>query len=247
MSDINSDLIAQEVDDEVRRERMNALWKAYGKYVIGAAVGVVLVVAGREIYNWQVKKTESAQSEAFASALEDAQVEGADVSAIWQAAMPNLGDGYGALAQLRLAGALVADGKNEDALAVYEALSKNTKADEALRDLATLKAGMLMVGRPDSLDAAKSKLATIAVKGKAWYFTAQEQLALIDLKQGDTDAALLKFTLLADDAQTPQTIQARARQFRDFIETQNFAAESASSVSETEEEAAPAASEGDSQ
>ena len=50
------------------------------------------------------------------------------------------------------------------------------------------------------------------------------------------DEALQKFILLADDADTPQTIQARATQFRNFIEAQQFAAATASSTEDTSEE-----------
>ncbi len=249
MSDINSDLIAQEVDDEVRRERMHLLWKNYGKYVIGAAVGIVLVVAGREIYNWRVSSVESQHSEAFQAAIEKADADGADAVAIWRDVAPQLGGGYVALAKLREAAAL-ADSKDiAGAIATYESLASDSATPTNLAELGTLKASMLMIGQGD-LDTARGKLATIAVKGKAWYFSAQEQLALIDLQQGDTDGALEKFTLLADDAQTPQTIQGRASQFRTFIEAQKFAAEAVAAGTDAapaEEATENAASEGDSQ
>jgi len=248
VSDINSDLIAQEVDDEVRRERMNLLWKNYGKYVIGAAVGVVLVVAGREIYNWRVSSIESQHSEAFQAAMEAAEIEGADAAAIWRETMPKLGGGYVALAQLRQAAALVDGGDTSGAIATYDALAASDTGSAALRELATLKSAMLMISQND-LDGARSKLATIAVKGRAWYFSAQEQLALIDLQQGDFDSALVKFTLLADDAETPRSIQARASQFRTFIEAQQFATAAASDtdIAPAAENAEMTASEGDSQ
>ncbi len=254
VSDINSDLVAQEVDDEVRRERMNLLWKRYGKYVIGGAVGVVLVVAGREIYNWRVSSIESQHSEAFQAAIEQANVEGADAVAIWREAAPKLGGGYVALAQLREAAALADGGDIAGAIATYDGLAADDTAPTSLRELGTLKASMLMIGQGD-LDSARGKLSTIAVKGKAWYFSAQEQLALIDLQQGDLDGALEKFRLLAEDAETPASIQGRASQFRTFIEAQQFATDvfsgGADSAPATDEVPAEtqnnAASEGDSQ
>ncbi len=249
VSDINSDLIAQEVDDEVRRERMHLLWKNYGKYVIGAAVGIVMVVAGREIYNWRVSSVESQHSEAFQAAIEKADAEGADAVAIWREVAPQLGGGYVALAKLREAAAQADSNDVAGAIATYGSLASDSAAPTNLAELATLKASMLMIGQGD-LDSARGKLSTIAVKGKVWYFSAQEQLALIDLQQGDMDGALQKFTLLADDAETPQSIQGRASQFRTFIEAQKFAAEAiAAGVNATpaEEETENAASEGDSQ
>jgi len=244
VSDINSDLIAQEVDDEVRRERMNLLWKAYGKYLIAAAIGVVLVVAGREIYNWRVTTTETANSVAFTAALEEAAVEEADVASIWRSALPDLGAGYGALARLQLADAELKAGRTDMALEALDELAADTAADKYLRDLAALKAGMLVAGTVGDLDAAKGRLSTLAVKGEsAWYYSAQEQLALIDLQQANLDAALLKFTLLADDAETPQSISGRAAQFREFIESQNRAAAMSAPSDATTPEASPPAGE----
>ena len=44
--------IFQEVDEEVRRERLMQLWKRYGNFVIAAAVIVVLGVGGWRGYQW---------------------------------------------------------------------------------------------------------------------------------------------------------------------------------------------------
>lgn len=237
MSDINSDLATQEVDEEVRRERMMRLWQASRRYVIGGAVGVVLVVAGREIYMNRAASIEGAHSEAFQSALDASAVEGADAASVWQQALPELGEsGYAALARLRVAGALVESGKAAEAMQAYNALATDTSANEAVRELATLKSAMLQASQAGDLDAAKGRLATIAIKGKAWYFSAQEQLALIDLQQGNMNAALQKFILLADDADTPPSIQARATQFRNFIEAQQFAEAAVTSSEDTSEE-----------
>ncbi|NVJ98332.1 MAG: tetratricopeptide repeat protein [Alphaproteobacteria bacterium] len=244
MSDLNSDLVTQEVDEEVRRERMMRLWQATRKYVIGGAVGVVLVVAGREVYNNRVASLEEAQSEVFQAAIQAASEEGADATTAWQDAIANLdAGGYQALARMRAAGAQVEEGKLAEAMASYDAVAADTSADSLIRELATLKSAMLQASVSGELDSAKGKLTTIAIMGKAWYFSAQEQLALIDLQQGEIDAALQKFILLADDAETPQTIQERATQFRNFIEAQQFSAGATAVSAETEE--ANDAAEGD--
>ena len=38
--------IFQEVDEDLRRDRATALWRRYGKYVVAAAVVLVLATAG---------------------------------------------------------------------------------------------------------------------------------------------------------------------------------------------------------
>lgn len=242
MSDLNSDLLTQEVDDEVRRERMLNLWKAYGKYVIGGAVAIVAIVAGNEGYKAYVTSVEQENSSAFEAAVDAASVNGADAVAVWEKAVPALSDGYGTLGQLRLAAAAIDAGDLDRALAAYDALAADSKADEALQQFGALQAGMLLAGKMNDLDGAKARLSTIAQKGNAWYFSAQEQLALIDLQQGALDEALGKFILLADDAETPQTIRTRASQFRSFIEAKQAAAAPA-----TDAKAGETSEEGDAQ
>ncbi|WP_417448860.1 tetratricopeptide repeat protein [Kordiimonas sp.] len=222
MSDLNSDLLTQEVDDEVRRERMHNLWKAYGKYLIGTAVAIVAIVAGTEGYDAYTKSEEQKNSAAFEQAVEAASADGADALKVWENSAPSMRSGYGALAQLRLAAAAIDAGQPQRALDAYDALAAESGADTALRDFARLQAGMLMAGKMNKPDDARGRLATVAVKGNAWYFAAQEQLALIDLRQGRLEDALSKFALLADDAESPQSLKARANQFRSFVEARQM-------------------------
>ncbi|WP_020399067.1 tetratricopeptide repeat protein [Kordiimonas gwangyangensis] len=245
MSDLNSDLLTQEVDDEVRRERMLNLWKAYGKFVIGGAVAIVAIVAGNEGYKAYVTSEEQKNSTAFEAAVEAAGRDGADAVKVWEDAAPTLGSGYGALAKLQLAAAATEAGDLDRAIAAYDAVASDSSTDEAVRAFGDLQAGMLLAGKKGDLDGAKARLSTIAQKGNAWYYSAQEQLALIDIQQGNLDDALSKFTLLADDAETPQSIRGRAGEFRSFIEAKQGIAVPAMEAPADEAEAA--AEEGDAQ
>lgn len=220
MSDINSDLVTQEVDDEIRREKLQNFWRDYGKYIIAGAVGIVFVVAGRQVYDWRVTTVETANSEAFEEANKQSAVSAQEAPAIWRAALSEMGSGYGALAELRLAAAEAEQGNVEAALAAYDALAANGSADQMLRDLATLQGAMLMADKEGRLDEAKARLSTIATGASAWYFSAQEQMALIDMQQGDMDAALLIFNQLSVDANTPPSIRERASSLRDIVEEQ---------------------------
>lgn len=220
MSDTNPDLAAQEVDDELRRDEMNRLWKKYGKFVIGGAVGIVLAVGGTQLYKYQVRSTQESNSAKFSGAMEKAEADGADAAAIWSAVAPELDAGYAALAELRAASALAAAGKAEAAIAAYDALAASTDGDIILREYAQLRAGLLVVDKTGDLDGARSRFTVLAVAEKPWYYSAVEQLAFLDMKQGDTETAYERFATLADDAGTPQSIGTRARNFRDMLERQ---------------------------
>ena len=50
MADQQDDGLLREIDEELRQEQAQKLWKTYGKYVIAVAVAVVAVVAGYQGY-----------------------------------------------------------------------------------------------------------------------------------------------------------------------------------------------------
>lgn len=233
MSDNNPDLAAQEVDDDLRRDQMNALWKAYGKYVIGGAIGIVLAVGGTQLYSQQVNSNREANSSIFSAAVESALPDEASAKEIWEAAVSELEGGYVALAELRLASTLAAAGEVVSAIAAYDKVAANKDGDVILQEYAQLMAAMLVLGQNEDIDAAKGRFEVIAIEGQPWYFSATEQVAYIDMTQGNFDVALTQFRLLIDNGKTPPTIVARARQFRDMLEGNALKQSLAESAAET--------------
>ncbi|MFC3050995.1 tetratricopeptide repeat protein [Kordiimonas pumila] len=218
MSDINPDLAAQEVDEDLRRDQLIALWKSYGKFIIAGAVGIALVVASNELYTAKIKSDEEANALAFDQAVEKSQSDGADVVTVWAETLPSLEGGYQTLAGLRLAQAKAASGDIDGAISSYDNISKQSGVDDALQDLAQFAAATLVGKDPIRQAEAISRLSVVAIKGKAWYFSAMEQLAFLTMKSGDSDTALSHFSILADDPETPPQIKTRAAQFRQMIE-----------------------------
>jgi hypothetical protein len=214
VSDINSDLLTQEVDDEVRRERMRMLWNAYGKYLIGLAVGVVIFVGGNVGYEAYVRSGEEASSTEFERAREASVEDSANATQIWEDSLPSLKGGYKSIGRLRGAAAAAENGQVIEAIALYDAIAADTSADDSMRDLARLFAGMLVAREGENLADARTRLSVVAIKGNPWYFSGLEQMALIDLELGDQESALSGFTQLVDDSATPQPIRVRATELK---------------------------------
>lgn len=236
MSDINPDLAAQEVDEDLRREQLTALWKSYGKYVIAVAVGIALTVAGRELYIAHVTSTQEAGATQFAAALEDASKDTSDAISIWQSNIDELSGGYKTLASIRLAQAQAANADIDAAVATFDSIVAADDADPAFQDLAQLQAATLLI-KSGKLDNAKSRLSTIAIKGKAWYFTALEQLAFLEMKAGNLEVSKAHFDLLAADTDTPASVKARATQFAGILARQVQPTAPATESTEDTEEA----------
>ncbi|MGB1911528.1 MAG: tetratricopeptide repeat protein, partial [Candidatus Puniceispirillaceae bacterium] len=53
--------IFDEIEEELKQDRLNSLWAKYGKYLIGFAVAIVALVAGFQGYkSWQKNTIETA-------------------------------------------------------------------------------------------------------------------------------------------------------------------------------------------
>ena len=65
--------IFNEIDEDVRRERYEQLWKRYGNYVIGAALLVVLATTGAVGWREYTDRQNKAQALRFLNAMEQAQ------------------------------------------------------------------------------------------------------------------------------------------------------------------------------
>ncbi|WP_374763834.1 tetratricopeptide repeat protein [Yunchengibacter salinarum] len=221
MSDDQSELAFQEVDEALRRERMKSLWQRFGKYIIALAIGVVLLVAGREGWQAYEQSQAEAHSGAFAAALERAREDGADPVAVWRDALAGaegeLGATYGALARLRMAAAALDAGDVDSALSAYDLLIREGGPDRIIDDLARLLSGMVMVQEGRDLDAARKRFSTVAQGGRPWHHSGLEQLALLDLQQADMASARQRLESLVADDETPASIRQRAEDMEKLI------------------------------
>ena len=64
--------IFQEVDEDLRRERLKKAWDRYGIYVIAAALLIIVITAGYRGYEAWTTSRERAAGDLFVAALEEA-------------------------------------------------------------------------------------------------------------------------------------------------------------------------------
>ena len=204
-----SDLLIQEVDEDLRREQYIKLWRAYGKYAIAGALLIVLGVAGHQLWlSWRAQQFQKTAA-AFASA-EDLIGAGKNNEAearLTEIAQGNQ-TGFAMVAAFRKAQMQTEGGDAAGAAATYDALAKSD-APSVFRDLAILKGALLTLDSADP-EALQKKILPLAEAGNPWHFTATELLALLANRRGDKDGALSTYKKLADDAAAPQDIRARA-------------------------------------
>ncbi|MFC4270819.1 tetratricopeptide repeat protein [Sneathiella chungangensis] len=210
--------IFNEVDEDVRKEKSLALWKAYGKYVIGAAVLIVAGTAGWVGWQNYTVSQSRAQGAEFEAAAVLAREDKFGESAAAFAGLAESGNaGYRALAALREAAALIDAGEGDKALLVYDRMAADSSIDAEFASLADLMAGYYLMDN-GTTDQVRSRIANLTEPGKLWSASANELLALTYIKDGDKARAKEVLSLIQNDAAAPDIIKGRVRQLLTALE-----------------------------
>ncbi|MEP2980557.1 MAG: tetratricopeptide repeat protein [Lentilitoribacter sp.] len=211
------DNFIREVNEELRSDAANALWKKYGKLIIGGAVAIVVGVAGNVGYKNWVEGQAAASGDIFLEALTHAR-EGRNDEAL--ASFDQLKtEGYGSypvLAKMRAATVLAEQGDAEGAIAEFQAVANDSSVADALKDVARIRAGYLMVD-VSSYDEVAAQIEILTNTTNTMRHSAREILGLSAFKANDLSRAKDWFTLSIEDTSTPQQISARAQVILDLI------------------------------
>jgi hypothetical protein len=201
--------IFHEVDEEVRRERLQKLWERYSIHIIAAAVLVVAGIGAWRGYEWWLGKQAAAAGAKFEQALTlSEQGKHTEAEQAFAKIAADAPAGYRVLARLRAAAELAHE-KPADAVKAYDQIAADGSLGQTLQDLAALRAGMLMVDSAAFAELEK-RLAPLTEAGRTFRASARELLALSAWRNNDTAAARKYIDMIAADAETPPGARARA-------------------------------------
>ena len=186
----------------INREQLAGLLGA-----VASGVGI----AGWRGYEWLEAKRVAESGTAFEQAVTLAESGKAQEAEAAFAKLANDGTaGYRVLSRLREAAEL-ARSDPMAAIKAYEEIAADRGAGQVIQDLATLRAGLLLVDQTSYADL-RSRLESLTGPGRAFRYSARELLALSAWKQGDASAAKQWTEAIIGDPQTP----AGARKVLDF-------------------------------
>lgn len=206
--------IFHEVEEEVRKERYEALWKKYGNVLIGAAALLVVGVAGYQYwlhYDEQRRQAVSARFEAAEQMAARGDVRSEqEFAAIAQDAPA----GYAKLAKLHLANVMLAQGKRDPAVTILRELENDS--DPVLSGAAKLRLAWTLA---DSATRAEidALLTPLSAADSPWRFSAAEVRAYLDLQAGKRTEAIAQYEKLAADAAAPDNLRQRVGAIAQFL------------------------------
>lgn len=223
--------IFNEVDEEVRRERLKRLWDRYGIILIALAVLLVAGIGAWRGYEWwQGKKAEAAGTQFEQAVTLSEQGKQKEAEAAFAKLAAEAPSGYQTLAQFRAAAGLVKS-KPEEAIKAYDKLATDPAISSTLQDLAIVRSALLQVDKVP-FDQLKRKLEPVAQDGRPFRATARELLALSAWGHKDYTQAQSYVDSLMADPQTSPAMRSRVQLLASLI---------AGTVKPSEKAAKPAA------
>ena len=214
---MSDDSFIREVNEEIRREQAQALWDRFGPAILGIAILIVLATAAVVGYRYWDETRANRSGDAFSAALKLAN-DGKNDEAI--AALDRLEkDGYGAyplLARMRAATVKADKGDVDGAVKDFDAVAADGAIPAGIRDMARLRAALLLVDHGSFADVS-SRVEALTADTNPLRHSAREALGLAAWKDGKSADALKLFDQISSDDGAPRNVRQRAQLMSELI------------------------------
>jgi hypothetical protein len=205
----NSESFIDEVTEEVRRDRLFAIFRRYGWIAI---LLVVLIVGGAAYTEWQ-KSSRAAAARDFGdvllTALDNDTPDTRRAALVAAESATNGVPAKLAIQKLMLASDPAAD--KAGTLAALDAVANDPDIAQTYRDLASLRR-VIVAGADMDIAARRAALDPLAIPGRAFRTLALEQLAYLAVEAGDPGDAIAQLRSLSTDQEATAGLRQRAAQ-----------------------------------
>ena len=198
--------IFDEINEELKQDRMTALWQRYGKYVIAFVVAIVAGVSLTQGYSYYSQKRDARSADVFFNAILSDDVGGA-----LEAVTEELSDGYVLLAEFRFAAALAENGQAAESEQHYLSIAARDDIQQIYSDIALLLS-VMQAPLSTQVSALETRLDPLISSASPLKGLALEQAAALDVRRGNREAAIEKLNELVALTDIPASLRQRASQ-----------------------------------
>jgi hypothetical protein len=206
--------IFDEVDEDLRAERVARFARRYAVALLGLAVLVVIGVAAWQAWTWHRQQQNARAGSAFLAVLDSAGRQGSasqrqTIAANFAKVAATSPPGYATLARLNEASLLAESGQLPQADAIWQPLMDNGAINPVLRQVAIMgwASHELDTAEPSLIQA---RLGPLSADDSPWRPLALQYLALLDLRLGHRAEAITALQSVANDSSTPADMRSTA-------------------------------------
>ena len=200
--------IFQEVDEEIRRERLKKLWEKWGNVLLAVACVFVLGIGGWRGWQWWEAKQAAKAGDAFEAALSLAEAgKHEEAETAFAAIAAKSPAGYRMLARLRAAEELALRDRPA-AVKAFDAIAADSSIGRVMQDFAAMRAGLVLADTAP-YEELRARLEPLTGATNPFRHTAREIIALAAWRTGDMANAKRWFDMIVADGETPAGTRSR--------------------------------------
>ncbi|MFV0432329.1 MAG: tetratricopeptide repeat protein [Alphaproteobacteria bacterium] len=207
----------EEVEEELRQEKLHKAWRRYGPVAAILAVSIVAGVFGWSTYTALKEKKAQAQSQQYSLALSQIEAQQQQEA---QKTLQNLSEegekGYQFASKMQLAAIELSKGNKDTAINQYQSII-DANLESPYQNLALISIARLLIG-DEKINQYLPQIENLANSNYQMRWLAQEVKALNFMELGKKEDAKNIFNLIIEAANVPSDIQQRASLMLEMIE-----------------------------
>ncbi len=209
-----------EVDEAMKQERMEKLWKDYGGLLISFLIMVVLATAANSGYHAWIKHRDYKQTNLYIDALKQENPSADDLLAL----LPKMTPSMKSVVNMRAAGIALENGNNDKALSIYQNIEADT-AQKVDSPMLSALAKYMVTGLDKSMSSEDKvmRYETLASDvNNPWRYNALLDAALLEAAQNKNYAKARTYLskILTADSKAPQGMKQKAQSLEILYQAQ---------------------------
>ncbi|VAV87040.1 Mlr7403 protein [hydrothermal vent metagenome] len=209
---MSDESLFREIDEDVRRDKIQNIWKKYGSWILALSLGMVLAVGALKGWQyWQKQQAESGGASYFAAVKLAEEGKTTEAEKAFAALKANHA-GFAIFGKFKQAAAMAKAGRTSGAISAYDEIASDSDVQPELKNLARIKAAYLLADTA-SVKELQERVAGFDNNNSPWRSSARELIAFSAYRAGDYALADRKLTQILADLQSTAGAKQRARIF----------------------------------
>ena len=219
LSPTDNKAFLQEVDEAVRKDRLDTIMQRYGRWIAAAVIAGLVAFGGYLYWGHRQEVARGEQAEQLVAAFEKVQAKQADAAADLARLESAGSPAYRAAALFQQANMKAEGGDLKAAAALMARAAADTKLDKALRDMALIRQTLFDYDplKPEAVIARMKPMVDAKDPASSWFASAAELSAIAHYRLGQYDQAGALYGRIAKLPDVPKSLQSRTVQMAGML------------------------------